>query len=134
MTGAKIPFGRTPKVLNRTAEPALYIFAEYALGASLLYGIAIDISIRQWGLATFALVNFLVLMYSITRFIGLRASVEDLTPALRSRLAQLPKIPAFAQAEPAVPTLVLRQGMTEENVFALEHRAVYNTADLRRSS
>ncbi len=134
LTGAKIPFGRTPKVLNRTATPALYIFAEYALGGSLLYGVVIDVRLGQWGLAAFALANFLVLIYSITVFIGLRTSLEDLTPAVRTRLAQLPKLPAFAPAEAPVPTLVLRQGATEEHIFAMEHRAVYNTVDLRRSS
>jgi cellulose synthase/poly-beta-1,6-N-acetylglucosamine synthase-like glycosyltransferase len=131
VTGTKIPFGRTPKVLNRTSAPATYILAEFALCICLLYAFCVDLTIQRWGLATFAFANFLVLAYSIVRFIGLRASVEDVTLAVLSQTARRPAAQALTPAEQGAATIVLRP--SDEQGMVLEPRVVYATIDLRQS-
>ncbi len=78
----KIPFGRTPKVLGRTAAPALYVLAEYALVVWWLAGMAVSIMEARWGHALFGLANTAFLVYAIGKYLGLRESAEDLFAAL----------------------------------------------------
>ena len=88
LTGKQIPFCRTPKVRGRTAAPAGYILAGYALmlfcfsrGLGELLG-------ARWLPASFFVGSALVLVYAIAAFIGFRASWEDLSYPLRSWWAQ----------------------------------------------
>lgn len=78
VTGAKAPFGRTPKVLGRTAVPPSYLLSEFALlmvaGAVLL----IDLGNGRWFHALFVALNAGLLAYAIARFIGPAAIGEDL--------------------------------------------------------
>jgi cellulose synthase/poly-beta-1,6-N-acetylglucosamine synthase-like glycosyltransferase len=74
---SKIPFGRTPKVQGRTAAPALYIAAEYALVIHWLLGAGFDIAEQRWLHGLFSLINALLLGYAIVHLMGLKASLED---------------------------------------------------------
>lgn len=78
ITGRKTPFGRTPKVENRTAAPASFILAEYALFFMLLLGIAQGATNGHWVHAAFCLFNMAFLAYAIARYLGLQKSREDL--------------------------------------------------------
>ncbi len=78
VTGKQIPFARTPKIQGRTAVPAGYILAGYAL---LFYCLALgslDLVEHEWVHAFFAMSSAVVLLYATSAFIGLRASLEDL--------------------------------------------------------
>lgn len=87
ITRCKIPFGRTPKVVGRTAAPAWYVIAEYALLLQWLVGAAVDAYHQRWALVAFCLVNAAFLAYAIYTFIGLRASVEDIAAGFEKRPA-----------------------------------------------
>jgi hypothetical protein len=76
-TKAKIPFARTPKVQNRTAAPATFILAAYAIAAFSFYTF-----VRQWVFgnttnAVFARANGVLTTYAIVAYIGIRNSVVD---------------------------------------------------------
>ncbi len=79
LTGRKIPFGRTPKVLNRTAAPALYHLAELAIIAYYIVMAVIDYRRGHMQQFEMALVNTAIFVYAVVRLIGLRAMAEDLT-------------------------------------------------------
>lgn len=79
--GHKVPFGRTPKVVNRTAVPALYLLAEYTLAVLWFLAFARDIYHGFWNHAVFSLITLGFLSYAIVRFIGLKESMEDLALA-----------------------------------------------------
>lgn len=88
VTGNQIPFSRTPKVRGRTAAPAGYVLAEYALMFfCFTRGLGNMLSCR-WLPAVFFGGSGLVLLYAISVFIGFRASWEDLSYPLRSRLVK----------------------------------------------
>ena len=78
LTGRKTPFGRTPKVVGRTAAPALYVLAEYGLLGWWLVGATTDVMHGHYAHLAFALTNAGFLAYAIYRYIGWRNSVEDL--------------------------------------------------------
>jgi cellulose synthase (UDP-forming) len=78
MTGAKSPFGRTPKVLGRTAVPASYLLAELGLATFAAAVLLVDLGNARWLHALFVTVNVTLLAYGIGRFIGLAAILEDL--------------------------------------------------------
>jgi cellulose synthase/poly-beta-1,6-N-acetylglucosamine synthase-like glycosyltransferase len=99
ITRKKIPFGRTPKVLGRTAAPAFYVLAEYALVVWWLVGSAFSLAEAHWGHAAFAFANTAFLVYAIGRYIGLRESVEDVAAALPKRPQAEPA--PIAEAQPA---------------------------------
>ncbi|TLZ32418.1 MAG: hypothetical protein E6K29_01495 [Gammaproteobacteria bacterium] len=48
MTRKKLPFGRTPKVSNRTAAPALYLLAEYGMFLCWSLGAIRDFAAHRW--------------------------------------------------------------------------------------
>jgi cellulose synthase (UDP-forming) len=86
VTGKQIPFSRTPKVQGRTAAPAGYIAAGYAL---MLYCFTFgfwDLSRGRWLQAGFCVGSALVLLYATAAFIGFRHSWEDLSSPLRTWL------------------------------------------------
>jgi hypothetical protein len=77
-TGQKIPFKRTPKVMGRTAAPAMYVVLEALFllyCGSMLVADAVN---SRWMHAAFALVNGGFFLYAITAFIGLRNGMEDI--------------------------------------------------------
>ena len=81
ISGRKVPFGRTPKVENRTATQAFFIFAEYTLFFLVLLGLAKGVFKGFWIHSAFCLFNLAFLAYAIVRFIGLKESREDLALA-----------------------------------------------------
>lgn len=86
LTGRKIPFGRTPKVKNRTGAPALYYLLElgmFGYSVYMLYDYALE---QEWSKVAYAGVNMLLLGYAIIRFIGIRPMAEDLWNSTRSVL------------------------------------------------
>lgn len=84
VTGRKIPFGRTPKVVNRTAASLRYLFAEYGLLSLGLLGLCRDIFKGFWAHSLFEVVFLVFFLYAIVRFIGLKESKEDLVLAYDS--------------------------------------------------
>ena len=99
LTGKKIPFLRTPKVLGRTSAPALYVGLEYGLLLLCFATGLLNALHGRWVAAAFALVNGALYGYAISSFIGFSESLEDLLPAwhslVRQRLA--PSVEAIGQ-------------------------------------
>ncbi|ROP64041.1 glycosyltransferase family 2 protein [Curtobacterium sp. PhB115] len=77
LTAKKIPFARTPKVRDRTASPALYVLAPYAMVVFSVFTFARDYQAQNWGNAVFAAFNALLAMYAIVAYIGVWNSVVD---------------------------------------------------------
>lgn len=108
ITGRTTPFGRTPKVSNRTATPLIYVLAEYGLLFLWLLGFAVDSYEKRWVHAGFSLMNSLFLAYALYYFVGLKESVGDFRLAFsRLQLGQMrllkPRLGFFRQA--AAPRL-----------------------------
>lgn len=78
ITGKQIPFSRTPKVIGRTAIPALYVVAEYSLLAQLLFGFITNYLHKNRIYSIYNLGNAFLLGYGIIKFIGLRFCWEDI--------------------------------------------------------
>ena len=85
-TKKKSPFGRTPKVRDRTAAPTCYIVAEFTLVAHWQLSAVFDTLSGYWFHAFFATVNACILLYAILIFIGLEESKEDLWLGILRRL------------------------------------------------
>jgi len=102
LTRRKTPFGRTPKVSGRTAAPALYVLAEYALLGWWLMGATTDVMHGHYAHLAFALTNAGFLAYAIFRFIGWRNSVED----LRNGFALAKGLVDGAGPHPLVPATI----------------------------
>ena len=83
VTGAKTPFGRTPKVEGRTAAPAWAVLAEYLLLAYCLTAAGWDALAGRWLHALFSLGTAAALAYAVVAFVGTRASWEDLRAGWR---------------------------------------------------
>jgi cellulose synthase (UDP-forming) len=78
ISGAKIPFGRTPKVSGRTAAPALYCFLELALPLSFILALAWDLHSHRWMHALFSAFNGGFFLYALFQMIGIRETLVDL--------------------------------------------------------
>ncbi len=76
-TGQRIPFKRTPKVMGRTAAPALYVIAELLIVLYCMGGFVVDGYNGRWFHAAFALLNGGLFLYGVVAFMGLRESRED---------------------------------------------------------
>ncbi len=76
-TGQRIPFKRTPKVMGRTAAPALYIVAELLIVIYCMSGFVVDSYRGRWIHAVFALLNGGLFLYGVVIFMGLRECRED---------------------------------------------------------
>ena len=77
-TRTKSPFGRTPKVQDRTAAPPLYLVAEAVILMSWLLGTILELAHGRFLHACFAFTNAAFLAYAVMRFIGLRDGWTDL--------------------------------------------------------
>jgi hypothetical protein len=98
-TGTKSPFGRTPKVQERTITPWPYLVAEYAILAHWLLGTVFEYLHGRPHLAAFALVNAAFLAYAMVAFIGLQESWDDLALAVTAAGSR----PAPARPGPLSP-------------------------------
>ena len=110
LTGEKIPFRRTPKVLGRTGAPALYVALEYGLLLLCCVTGLLDALQGRWISAAFALVNGALYGYAISSFIGFSESLEDILPAWNSLLRQrlVPSVEAIEQRVVANTSYVWR--------------------------
>ena len=100
---SKIAFARTPKVGHRTAAPALFVLAAYAIVAVSLYTLHNDVVTRNWSNATFALLNGVLTCYAIAAFIGVRNSLVDIAVGtwhwIRVPVTERPARSAAAEGE-----------------------------------
>jgi cellulose synthase/poly-beta-1,6-N-acetylglucosamine synthase-like glycosyltransferase/peptidoglycan/xylan/chitin deacetylase (PgdA/CDA1 family) len=108
-TGRRSAFGRTPKIVDRTAAPSGYVLAEGLLFALWLVGAVIDALHGRWLNAGFGLGNATVLLYGLVRFIGVRAACEDVAPlgrAVRQQCVTLKAACLLTARRLATPALV----------------------------
>jgi cellulose synthase/poly-beta-1,6-N-acetylglucosamine synthase-like glycosyltransferase len=77
VTSKKIPFGRTPKVKERTCAPKRYILLEFTLLSYCLFACLIDLQVASFVRALYSAVNALVFFAIFTWFIGWKESKED---------------------------------------------------------
>ncbi|THD60479.1 glycosyltransferase family 2 protein [Phenylobacterium sp.] len=108
VSGRKAPFARTPKIEGRTATPLLFLALE-ALGLSgLLACLTLDLAAHRWTHAAMSGVNFALLAFAFSRFIGWRNALTDLQLAWAETAR-----PAPAMTPPlhAAPALALGFGM-----------------------
>ncbi len=78
MTGQKIPFKRTPKVMGRTTAPASYVLFQYLILLYGAYSIIVDCLSGRWLHAVFAFITTLFFVYIVVKFVGLKESKKDL--------------------------------------------------------
>ena len=86
ITNRTATFGRTPKVKNRTAAPAIYVLALYGLTAYLCSSTFFDLSEDQVFRALAGGINASLLLYALSTFVGWRDSAADIVRKPRSRL------------------------------------------------
>ncbi len=79
-TGRRSTFGRTPKVVGRTAAPAGYVLAEAGLLGWWTFGALMELEGGHRLTGLFALANAAFLLYALVRFVGVRETWEDLRP------------------------------------------------------
>lgn len=101
LTGDKIPFARTPKVKDRTAAPAIYVLAPYAIVVFSLFTVWRDVMQQNWSNAVFAAFNAVMAAYAIRAYIGLRNSAVDIFLGLLNWLYVKPK-----EAAPEGPLVI----------------------------
>ncbi len=86
VTGNRIPFGRAPKVSDRTAAPALYVAVTLLFLAEWSTGAGIDADSGRITHAVLGGLNAVILALAITRYMGWRNAAADLTAPARVRL------------------------------------------------
>ncbi|CAN5132051.1 glycosyltransferase family 2 protein [soil metagenome] len=95
ITGRRIPFARTPKVLNRTATPLLFAASPFLIiGYSILTAWR-DVDQRYWVNAAFAVFNAATGTYALIALMGVRHALVDIWLGL----VELVHVPA----QPALP-------------------------------
>src|SRR5262249_23394699 len=92
LTGRKAPFGRTPKIEQRTSTPAIYVLFQWFLLVFLAAIAVIDIMQGLFTHAIFALVNVAFYVYGISPFLGGRNSYLDLRSAAFSGRRSSPSL------------------------------------------
>lgn len=88
-TKQKIPFGRTPKVGDRTATQPIFVLVLAALVFDWLVAAGYSAAQGYPSHSVFALVNASILIYAVGVFVGVREAWEDVSVGwgpLRSRL------------------------------------------------
>jgi cellulose synthase (UDP-forming) len=127
ITGKKIPFGRTPKVKNRTAAAPIFIIAPILIVAFSLFTLWRNILTANWGNAFFAGFNAALASWAIVAYIGIGNAFADLWIALTNWLyiEDKPKSsPKKAAVEPKVDwRAILYNG---ENNGAIPHPSLYD--------
>ena len=81
-TGRRSTFGRTPKVVGRTAAPAGYVLAEAGMLTWWTVDALMELDAAHRLNGLFALANAAFLLYAFVRFVGVREACEDLRPLL----------------------------------------------------
>jgi cellulose synthase/poly-beta-1,6-N-acetylglucosamine synthase-like glycosyltransferase len=103
LTGRKTPFGRTPKVVSRTAMPAIYVAAVFGLALYCFAYVVFDVLAQRWAHGAFALLNGGFFAYGAIAFIGLQEGIEDLG-LRRARPVPLPQPAPSTLGVPGFPT------------------------------
>ena len=80
-----MPFGRTPKVEERTASPAWLVLFQIGLMSYCLMSGVFDLLAGEWLDAGFGALNGVILLYGITVFMGWKNVAADLRLALPRR-------------------------------------------------
>jgi hypothetical protein len=100
LTGRKTPFGRTPKVDQRTAIPVIYLLILYTLPVHWCLQVQADLLAERWFHAFFVAFNTILMLYGLMVFIGVRASCSDVIRALLDRITDHP---ANVNLKPVLP-------------------------------
>jgi cellulose synthase/poly-beta-1,6-N-acetylglucosamine synthase-like glycosyltransferase len=119
ITGLRTPFGRTPKVMGRTAAPAGYVLAEYGFLVAAVAMLGFDLLHHYWLSATLALTYTLFCSYAILHFVGVRNSAEDLGLVHRDPAREKPEpLPASASRleSPAVSVGIVPRPLPNPSV------------------
>jgi cellulose synthase (UDP-forming) len=98
ISGRKTPFGRTPKVHNRTGIPARYILFNLAVLAAMAGSGTYALLTGDVAHAPFPLMSAGVYLYGMSSMIGWQATRQDLRTALERRFPY--KFANIAQVEP----------------------------------
>lgn len=77
----KIPFGRTPKIQGRTVVPLLYLVALYGFLLLCLSAFVMDMLNERYAHGSFCIINFILFIYVIFKFIGLGNTIQDVRGA-----------------------------------------------------
>jgi hypothetical protein len=85
-SGRKTPFGRTPKVTDRTSAPALSMACELAILCGCFLTFSIDAVDGRYWHALFSLLNGALFGYAIYEFIGFKEALTDLRAGLPENL------------------------------------------------
>ena len=101
VTGKRTPFGRTPKVADRTAIPLLYLAAVYGCLGYCVASLVMDVHAARWMHTVFAAFNGSVLLYAITVFIGHREAAQDIQLALSRQRVEPVAMEAVVTCVPA---------------------------------
>jgi cellulose synthase (UDP-forming) len=103
ITGAKIPFGRTPKVDGRTTIPRVYLALPLALIAAWTAA-SIQLLITRYPMrSVFVAVNAVFMAYAVLRFIGWTALQGDLFTRPSDNLTPLQATPSNERAQGVDP-------------------------------
>ncbi|MET3812376.1 glycosyltransferase family 2 protein [Arthrobacter sp. UYEF3] len=129
LTGDKIPFARTPKVKDRTAAPAIYVLAPYAIVVFSLFTVWRDVMQQNWTNAAFAAFNAVMAAYAVRAYIGLRNSIVDIFLGGLNWLYVKPK-----QAAPAQPQIIPKSPEEVDWASILYHGDRRLNRDLRGDS
>lgn len=78
LTGAKIPFARTPKVKDRTATQLLYVVAPYVIVGFSAFVAWRSFQDSAWGTFAFSSLNTVLASWAILANIGIRNSIVDI--------------------------------------------------------
>jgi cellulose synthase/poly-beta-1,6-N-acetylglucosamine synthase-like glycosyltransferase/peptidoglycan/xylan/chitin deacetylase (PgdA/CDA1 family) len=106
--GGRSTFGRTPKVVGRTAAPAGYVLAEAGLLIWWTFGALMELEAGHQLNGLFALANATFLSYALVRFVGLRQACEDLRPLVARAAHGLATLrPASALRRFVAPLIVM---------------------------
>lgn len=84
VTGTKAAFGRTPKLPDRTRVPAVYLVAMLGLAMQWVLRVASDLVAGHELHAALTALNVGFLVYGITAFIGVGATLDDLRNGARA--------------------------------------------------
>jgi cellulose synthase (UDP-forming) len=98
--GVKTPFSRTPKVSGRTVAPRFYVMTEFALLAFFLFSALMDVLLGNWLHVMVAAVNVVVFYFVVSRFMGFKASVEDIRAPQRGQRGPRRLLPRVAHQRP----------------------------------
>jgi hypothetical protein len=91
-TQEKIPFGRTPKIGDRTATQPLFIVAVFALVLNWAISGAVSVATDYVVHGVFAVINAAIMLYATAMYLGLQTAWEDLASGTAEPLQRYRRI------------------------------------------